>query len=85
MKLLIAFAFNFNFCLGVLSFAASGSPTKLVLVLNCGSSSLKSQLFDMKSKQLISKILVDSIGSSDCFKIVNNHKVISLFIKTISN
>ena len=34
----------------------------LVLVINCGSSSLKYQLLDMKKEKLIAKGLVERIG-----------------------
>ena len=33
-----------------------------ILVINCGSSSVKYQLFDMEKKQAIAKGLVDRIG-----------------------
>lgn len=37
----------------------------IVLVLNCGSSSLKYQLFDMKDESVLAKGLVERIGRSD--------------------
>ncbi|HQQ11993.1 MAG TPA: acetate kinase, partial [Bacteroidales bacterium] len=33
-----------------------------IIVLNCGSSSIKYQLFEMPSKQVLAKGLVDKIG-----------------------
>ncbi|MEG1500366.1 MAG: acetate kinase, partial [Clostridiales bacterium] len=36
-----------------------------ILVLNCGSSSLKYQLFDMEDESVLAKGLVEKIGLSD--------------------
>ncbi|EER09886.1 Acetate kinase, putative [Perkinsus marinus ATCC 50983] len=46
-------------------FFASKAP-KLVLTLNCGSSSIKYQLLDMNSEDCKVKGLIDSIGTENC-------------------
>jgi len=39
----------------------------LVLVLNCGSSSIKSQLLDVDEETVLAKALLEKIGLTDCF------------------
>lgn len=41
---------------------ASDQPTKNVLIINCGSSSLKYQLLDMRDEGLLAKGLIERIG-----------------------
>ena len=38
-----------------------------ILVLNCGSSSVKYKLFDMTSKEVLAEGVIEKIGLSDSF------------------
>ena len=71
-----------------------------VLVLNCGSSSLKFQLFDMETQENLAKGLVEKIGSSvaglryqhadgssiqEQLEVLNHSSAIRLALRTLTN
>lgn len=55
-----------------------------ILVINCGSSSIKYQLFDMPGRKIISKGLIERVGERGS-KIKNHRQGIELILKNISD